>query len=151
MDAASRYNVFLSPAARVESLDDRFGSVADRSDCNDVTAAACKRFLQLMQNYVATEVLGKPAPKSQPVQPVPKGPPKFPPAVSSSTSRSVAGTGEGVASATFPCASCGAKRQTGNYCSMCGKPLPLFWKCVCGVEARGQFCSSCGSAKASAS
>ena len=47
---------------------------------------------------------------------------------------------------------CGAE-NTGKFCSECGaqKPAPAgSWKCACGAENTGKFCSECGSAKPSA-
>ncbi len=49
--------------------------------------------------------------------------------------------------------SCGAE-NTGKFCSECGaqKPAPAgSWKCSCGTENTGKFCSECGAAKPSAS
>ncbi len=40
---------------------------------------------------------------------------------------------------------CGAK-NTGNFCTQCGKPKPQEdgWTCVCGHKNKGNFCSQCG-------
>lgn len=45
---------------------------------------------------------------------------------------------------TWRC-SCG-NENTGNFCSDCGKPKPQVsvWKCSCGNDNRGNFCSNCG-------
>lgn len=57
----------------------------------------------------------------------------------------------GVASATqnpkdgWKC-ECG-QENTGKFCSNCGKPAPTpkaAWKCECGQENTGKFCSNCG-------
>ena len=57
----------------------------------------------------------------------------------------------GVASATqtpkdgWKC-ECG-QENTGKFCSNCGKPAPTpkaAWKCECGQENTGRFCSNCG-------
>lgn len=50
------------------------------------------------------------------------------------------------AAGTWKC-SCGAE-NTGKFCSECGaaKPAPAgTWKCACGTENTGKFCSECGS------
>ena len=41
--------------------------------------------------------------------------------------------------------SCGA-RNTGKFCSECGKPRPASgeWTCSCGAKNTGKFCSECG-------
>ena len=41
---------------------------------------------------------------------------------------------------------CGAE-NTGNFCSECGKTKPQKWKCECGAENTGKFCSECGKSK----
>ena len=44
---------------------------------------------------------------------------------------------------------CGAE-NSGKFCSECGKPKPISagtWKCSCGAENSGKFCSECGSPK----
>ena len=43
---------------------------------------------------------------------------------------------------------CGAD-NTGKFCSECGKPKPEVsgWTCSCGVVNMGKFCSECGKAK----
>lgn len=42
---------------------------------------------------------------------------------------------------------CGAE-NTGKFCSNCGKAKPNNnWKCECGAENTGKFCSNCGKAK----
>ena len=41
---------------------------------------------------------------------------------------------------------CGAE-NTGKFCSNCGKPQPTAWKCECGAENTGKFCSNCGKPK----
>ncbi len=48
---------------------------------------------------------------------------------------------------TWKCA-CGAE-CTGNFCSVCGakKPVANTWKCACGAECNGNFCAQCGSKK----
>lgn len=38
---------------------------------------------------------------------------------------------------------CGAK-NTGKFCSECGKPKPESWVCECGAKNTGKFCSECG-------
>ncbi|MDR1003236.1 MAG: SPFH domain-containing protein [Oscillospiraceae bacterium] len=38
---------------------------------------------------------------------------------------------------------CGVE-NTGNFCSNCGNPKPRLWKCDCGAENAGKFCSNCG-------
>lgn len=45
--------------------------------------------------------------------------------------------------------SCGQK-NTGNFCSTCGKPKATSWKCSCGAENSGNFCSECGKPKPAA-
>lgn len=44
--------------------------------------------------------------------------------------------------------SCGTE-NTGNFCSNCGgkKPADSTWKCSCGTENSGNFCSNCGGKK----
>lgn len=44
--------------------------------------------------------------------------------------------------------SCG-NDNTGNFCSNCGKPKPEAsgWKCSCGNDNTGKFCSNCGKPK----
>ena len=45
--------------------------------------------------------------------------------------------------------SCGAE-NTGKFCSECGSPKPVadVWKCTnCGTENKGKFCSECGNPK----
>lgn len=46
--------------------------------------------------------------------------------------------------------SCG-NENTGKFCSNCGSPKPevLTWKCSCGNENTGKFCSNCGKPKPS--
>lgn len=49
------------------------------------------------------------------------------------------------AAGTWKC-SCGAE-NTGKFCSACGKPQPSAagtWKCSCGAENTGNFCFNCG-------
>ncbi len=48
---------------------------------------------------------------------------------------------------TWKC-SCGAQ-NTGKFCSECGSPKPAGngWKCVCGAVNRGRFCTECGAKK----
>lgn len=38
---------------------------------------------------------------------------------------------------------CGAE-NTGNFCSNCGKPKSNAWTCGCGTQNTGNFCSNCG-------
>ena len=61
------------------------------------------------------------------------------------------------------CPSCGAKkpqpaangwtctcgqRNTGKFCSACGKPRPAEgWTCACGTVNQGKFCQNCGAKK----
>ncbi len=47
--------------------------------------------------------------------------------------------------------SCGT-RNTGKFCSNCGKQKPekTTWQCSCGKENEGKFCSDCGKAKPTA-
>ncbi|WP_010300274.1 SPFH domain-containing protein [Kurthia senegalensis] len=47
--------------------------------------------------------------------------------------------------------SCGT-RNTGKFCSNCGKQKPekVTWQCSCGKENEGKFCSDCGKAKPTA-
>ena len=49
------------------------------------------------------------------------------------------------ASATWKCA-CGAE-NTGNFCTSCGQKKASGWICECGAENAGNFCSSCGKKK----
>lgn len=45
--------------------------------------------------------------------------------------------------------SCGTE-NTGNFCSNCGKAQSINrWKCACGAENKGRFCSECGKEKLS--
>ena len=46
--------------------------------------------------------------------------------------------------------SCGAE-NTGKFCSQCGSPKPQndSWKCSCGAENTGKFCSQCGTPRPS--
>lgn len=48
---------------------------------------------------------------------------------------------------------CGVE-NTGKFCSECGTPKPVpaagSWKCACGAENTGKFCSNCGTAKPAA-
>lgn len=49
---------------------------------------------------------------------------------------------------TWKCA-CG-KDNTGKFCSECGSPKPApqgAWRCICGKDNTGKFCSECGSPK----
>ncbi len=48
------------------------------------------------------------------------------------------------AAGAWKCA-CGAE-NTGKFCSECGakKPVASTWKCACGTENTGKFCSECG-------
>lgn len=43
---------------------------------------------------------------------------------------------------------CGAK-NSGKFCSECGKPKPVLgeWVCSCGAKNSGKFCSECGKPK----
>ena len=41
---------------------------------------------------------------------------------------------------------CGTE-NTGKFCSNCGKPQPTSWKCECGAENTGKCCSNCGKPK----
>ena len=48
--------------------------------------------------------------------------------------------------------SCGAENG-GKFCSECGSPKPAprgVWKCSCGTENSGKFCSECGAARPAA-
>lgn len=38
---------------------------------------------------------------------------------------------------------CGAK-NSGKFCSECGKPMPSSWTCGCGAVNTGKFCTECG-------
>ena len=51
------------------------------------------------------------------------------------------------ASSSWKCA-CGAE-CTGNFCTECGakKPEANFWTCSCGSQNKGKFCSECGAKK----
>ena len=45
---------------------------------------------------------------------------------------------------------CGAKGNTGKFCTECGAPRPqpeAGWMCTCGTLNKGKFCSECGKAK----
>ena len=42
--------------------------------------------------------------------------------------------------------SCGAE-NTGKFCTECGQPKVSSWKCSCGQENEGKFCSNCGAKK----
>lgn len=54
-----------------------------------------------------------------------------------------AGTKKEEKAAGWKC-ECGAE-NTGKFCSECGKPMPSStWKCECGKENTGKFCSECG-------
>ena len=47
---------------------------------------------------------------------------------------------------TWTCA-CGTE-NTGNFCSECGKPRPVYWFCPeCGTKNSGKFCTNCGTKK----
>ena len=46
---------------------------------------------------------------------------------------------------TWKCA-CGAD-NTGKFCTNCGKPKQQGWICKCGTENTGKFCMNCGSQK----
>lgn len=53
------------------------------------------------------------------------------------------------AAAAWDC-KCGAKGNTGKFCTGCGNPKPAeagAWKCVCGTENKGKFCENCGKPK----
>ncbi len=43
---------------------------------------------------------------------------------------------------------CGAE-NTGKFCTECGKPKPVsnIWRCECGTENTGKFCTECGKPK----
>ena len=45
--------------------------------------------------------------------------------------------------ATWTCAACGSE-NTANFCSGCGTPKPVMWKCFCGTDNTGKFCKNCG-------
>ena len=45
--------------------------------------------------------------------------------------------------------SCGTK-NSGKFCSNCGKPEPTTWVCECQTENTGKFCSNCGKPEPSA-
>ena len=49
--------------------------------------------------------------------------------------------------ASWKC-SCGTQ-NTGKFCSNCGKPEPVntHWTCSCGAQNTGKFCSNCGKTK----
>ena len=52
---------------------------------------------------------------------------------------------------TWKC-ECGVD-NTGNFCTACGKPKPApagVWKCECGAENTGNFCPTCGKPKPAA-
>ncbi len=61
----------------------------------------------------------------------------------------MAAQAEKKAADTWKCA-CGAEAN-GNFCSSCGakKPSNATWKCACGAEVNGNFCSNCGAKKPS--
>ncbi len=61
----------------------------------------------------------------------------------------VAQQNDAASSASWKC-SCGAE-NTGKFCSECGaaKPENTVWKCKCGAENTGKFCPNCGAAKPS--
>ena len=63
---------------------------------------------------------------------------------SASTPASASAT---ASASSWKCA-CGAD-NTGKFCSSCGakKPAPTSWKCTCGADNSGKFCSSCGAKK----
>lgn len=45
---------------------------------------------------------------------------------------------------------CGAKGNTGKFCTECGAPRPqpqVGWMCTCGTLNKGKFCSECGKPK----
>ncbi len=46
---------------------------------------------------------------------------------------------------TWRC-TCGAEAD-GNFCTECGSPRPAGWKCSCGQLNKGKFCQNCGSPK----
>lgn len=55
------------------------------------------------------------------------------------------GAAVGAAAAGWACG-CGTK-NTGKFCSNCGKPQPApaaAWACGCGTQNTGKFCSNCG-------
>lgn len=59
--------------------------------------------------------------------------------------QSAAAAGSAAAANTWTCG-CGAK-NTGKFCSECGKPMPVMpgeWTCECGAKNTGKFCSECG-------
>ena len=40
-------------------------------------------------------------------------------------------------------------KNTGKFCSECGKPAPAGeWTCECGTVNKGKFCSNCGKPRA---
>jgi hypothetical protein len=47
---------------------------------------------------------------------------------------------------TWDCA-CGAKGLTTKFCIDCGAKKPEMWKCRCGTENKGRFCTECGAAR----
>ena len=58
--------------------------------------------------------------------------------------RSAAASEQTEAAAAGWICSCGA-RNSGKFCSECGKPAPSgLWICSCGTENNGKFCTECG-------
>ncbi len=54
--------------------------------------------------------------------------------------------GKPAPAAEWVCA-CGTK-NSGKFCSNCGKPAPAAeWVCACGTKNSGKFCSNCGAAR----